>query len=63
MHINDVQSQFSNSRVSMKKIFLAELLSLIYKHMISSKFRTNHRITLDILDINLICLGYLKRQR
>jgi hypothetical protein len=48
MHITDVQSQFSNSRVSMKKIFLAELLSIIYKHMISSKFRTNHRITLDI---------------
>jgi hypothetical protein len=46
----------------MKK-FLAELLSLIYKHMISSKFRTNHGMTLDILDITLICLGYLKRQR
>lgn len=30
--------------------------------MISSKFRTNHRITLDMLDITLICLGYLKRQ-
>ncbi|HEY6658594.1 MAG TPA: hypothetical protein VIZ62_08705 [Nitrososphaeraceae archaeon] len=30
--------------------------------MISSKFRTNHRITLDMFDITLICLGYLKRQ-